>query len=72
MLRKPSTRFVAKLFVAGTTADRTLQTAAAADPTRQTAAAADLAYHAVNGALPAGATLPTLASPGRTCPGSAT
>lgn len=50
------------LFVVGT----------AADPTQQTAAADDLAYYAVNGALPAGATLPTLASPGRTCLGSAT
>jgi hypothetical protein len=49
------------LFVVGT----------AADPTQQTAAVDDLAYYAVNGALPTGATLPTLASPSHTCSGTA-
>jgi hypothetical protein len=60
-VKQPVDTPLTNLFVVGT----------AADPTQQTAAADDLAYYAVNGALPAGATLPTLASPSHTCVGSA-
>ena len=46
--------------------------ATAATASQETAAADDIAYYAVNGALPTGATLPTLAYPGHTCLGSST
>lgn len=43
--------------------------AAAATAAQTPQRAADMAYYAVHGALPAGATLPTVASPGHTCLG---